>query len=238
MTSSATATATATRTRVGVLIADHNDVVRLGLRTLLEREPDITVVAEAGDSTELIARLLRCPPDVVVLDAQLPGLDARAIPAQIAEAAGVVMVSAADDRAAIARAVGAGALSYLVHGQFDLGELAGIVRLAAAGQPYLTPSASAAVVEYFRRDAGLAPYGGLTAREREVMDLVAQGLSNQDVADQLAVSIKTVKNHLHRVFRQLNVTDRRSASDVWRSQPVTLPPAAATVLPRSPTGTA
>jgi DNA-binding NarL/FixJ family response regulator len=210
-----------------VLIADHNGVVRLGFRTLLEREPDIAVVAEVADSGELLVEVGRCAPDVVVLDAQLPGLNRQAIPARVTEAAGVVMVSAADDRVAIARAVGAGVLSYLVHGQFDLCELAGIVRLAAVGQPYLTASASAAVMEFVRRDAGLGPHRGLTAREREVMDLVAQGMSNQDVAEKLAVSIKTVKNHLHRVFRQLKVTDRRSARDVWLGQPMKSSPAPA-----------
>ncbi|MFC7483567.1 response regulator transcription factor [Luedemannella flava] len=122
--------------RVRVLIADHNGVVRLGFRTLLEREPDIAVVAEVGDMPELLAQVSHGEPDVVVLDAQLPGLDGQAVPARVTETAGVVMVSVADDRAAIARAVGAGVLSYLVHGQFDLTELAGIVRLAAAGQPY------------------------------------------------------------------------------------------------------
>ena len=210
--------------RLRVLIADHNDIVRLGLRTLLEREPDIAVVAEVGDIAELLAQLGPCAPDVVVLDAQLPGLDGQRGPARVTEAAGVVMISAVEDRDTIARAVGAGVLSYLVHGQFDLTELAGIVRRAATGQLYLTASASAAVMEFVRRDAGLGPHGGFTAREREVMDLVAQGLSNQDVAEKLAVSIKTVKNHLHRVFRQLRVTDRRSARDVWFGRPVKSPP--------------
>jgi DNA-binding NarL/FixJ family response regulator len=207
-------------------VADQNTMVRLGLRTVLEREPDIAVVAEAADCAELLDRAERLTPDVVLLDVRLPGLNDFAIPTPVMESAGVVVVSAADDRASIAHAVGAGALSYLVHGQFDVGELAVVVRRAAAGQSYLTPSASAAVVEYFRQDAALALRRDLTARERQVMDLVAQGLSNQDVAHQLAVSIKTVKNHLHQVFRQLKVTDRRSASDVWRRRSVNSSPVA------------
>ncbi|OLB82550.1 MAG: hypothetical protein AUI14_00455 [Actinobacteria bacterium 13_2_20CM_2_71_6] len=148
----------------------------------------------------------------------LPEVDGLAVLADVGARTRIVVLSGVDDASVITRAVLAGALGYLVYGQFEPSELAGIVRRAAAGQPYLTATATAALVDGLRRAAsGPVPplFDALTTREREVVELVARGLTNSDIAYQLAVSVKTVKNHLHHIFERLGVTDRKAAAQLW-----------------------
>jgi DNA-binding NarL/FixJ family response regulator len=203
---------------IRVLVVDKNRVIRLGIRTLLEGERDITVVGEAGDGREALAQIRRLAPDVVLTEVDLPEVDGVTVLIDAGERTRLVVLSGVDDAAVITRAVLAGALGYLVYGQFEPAELAGIVRRAAAGQPYLTTTATAALMDRLRGTALPLPGGGvdgLTAREREVVELVARGLSNSDIADELSVSVKTVKNHLHHIFERLGVTDRKAAARIW-----------------------
>lgn len=198
---------------VRVLVADGNGVLRLGVRALLAGEPDIEVIGEAADLGEVLDLAVRWRPDVVLLNVCMPGIGLT-VPDELVKVSRVVVITEVDEFAAIARVMAAGALSYLVYGQFEPSVLPAVVRQAAAGRPCLTAEAASAVVNWVRRDVH-AGRDGLTAREREVMDLLAEGLSNQDIAERLTVSVKTVKNHLHRAFRQLHVADRGAARALW-----------------------
>ncbi len=199
-------------TPIRVLIADDHPVVRQGLRTYLELQPDIVIAGEVGGGFEAAAQAERLRPDVVLLDMVMPegdGIEAlRRIRAGSA-APRVVMLTSfpADDR--VLDAMRAGAAGYLLK-DAQPAELLAAIRSAHAGGSPLHPDAAARVVGELRRPAA----GGvqLTARERDVLTLIARGLPNKAIALQLSLSEKTVKAHVSAILRKLDVTDRTQAA--------------------------
>jgi DNA-binding NarL/FixJ family response regulator len=208
---------------IRVVVAEHNPVLRFGLRTLLSATAHIAVVGEAADGTEAVEGLRTHHPDVLLVDIQLPKLASLTELSAASTRTRIVVVTGRDDPDVVLRAIAEGAAGYLVHGQYTTGELVNFVLNAASEQPILSRSAVAALVNGFRGRHGppLATLP-LTPREREVMALVALGLSNREIAHRLVVSEKTVKNHVHHIYKRLKVTSRQHAIALWRQHsPVT-----------------
>ena len=196
---------------IRVLIADDHPVVRQGLRTYLELQPDIEVAGEAGGGFDAAAQAEKLSPDVVLLDMVMPegdGLEAlRRIRAGRGTPRVVVLTSfPADDR--VLDAMRAGAAGYLLK-DAQPAELLAAIRSAHSGGAPLHPEAAARLVGELRRPPAAAE---LTAREREVLELIARGMPNKAIALRLSLSEKTVKAHVSATLRKLDVTDRTQAA--------------------------
>jgi DNA-binding NarL/FixJ family response regulator len=197
---------------IRVLIADDHPVVRQGLRTYLELQPDIEVAGEAGGGVEAAAQAERLAPDVVLLDMVMPDGDGLEALRRIRSGRGaprvVVLTSfPADDR--VVEAMRAGAAGYLLK-DAQPAELLAAIRSAHSGGSPLHPAAAARLVGELRRSPD--PAAELTARERQVLELVARGMPNKAIALQLSLSEKTVKAHVSAILRKLDVTDRTQAA--------------------------
>lgn len=193
---------------VRVLVVDDHPVVREGLRAMLQAEPDLDVVDEAGSGEDAVRLAAELRPDVVLMDLRMPGLDGVAATERISTAgtARVLIVTTYDTDSDILRAVEAGATGYLLK-DTPRAELADAVRAAARGETVLAPPVAAKLVTGVR-GAGMDP---LTRREVEVLGQVARGLSNPEIGRALMISEATVKTHLLRVFEKLGVGDRTAA---------------------------
>ena len=199
---------------IRVLVVDDHAVVRDGLELLLERFDSVTCVGAAADGAEAVALAAELRPDVVLMDLSMPVMDGIEATRRIVEAdpgvAVVVLTTFADDRHVMA-AIDAGAVGYLLKDSGPDQLLAG-VEAAARGESPLDPKVAGALMASRRRPAEREVT--LTAREREVLALVAQGLANKAIARRLGISEKTVKAHLTSVFAALDVTDRTQAA-LW-----------------------
>jgi len=199
---------------ITVLVADDHPVVRDALARLLEAADDITVVAAAATGRQAVEAALEHAPDVVLMDIEMPDMNGIAAARALQESgspAHVVMLTTFSDRERIFAALDAGALGYLLK-DADPDEIVRGVRAAARGDSPLAAQAAREMVADRRAVPGGA--AGLSAREREVLALVAQGLPNKLIARRLEISEKTVKSHLTRVFAQIGVTDRTQAA-LW-----------------------
>ena len=202
--------------RIAVLIVDDHEVVRLGLRSLLDREKTIEVVGEAGTAAEAVAAAERLRPTVVVMDVRLPdrsGVEAcREIRAAVPDASVIMLTSYADDEAVIA-SIMAGASGYLLKQVRGL-ELVRAVERVADGQSLLDPGVTQKVLEKIKRLTSGRPEGvtSLSPQEQKVLALVAEGKTNKEIAAALELSDKTVKNYLSNVFDKLHLSRRAEAA--------------------------
>ena len=197
---------------IRVLVVDDHPVVRSGLVGMLDIEDDLQVVGEAGDGVEALARVAALAPDVVLMDLRMPLLDgASATQRIVAEHAGtrVLVLTTYDTDADIVRAVEAGATGYLLK-DTPRSVLVDAVRAAARGETVLAPPVAARLVSRLRAPVAESP----TAREVEVLSLVAEGLSNGEIGRRLYIGEATVKTHLLRTFAKLGVDDRTRAVTV------------------------
>jgi DNA-binding NarL/FixJ family response regulator len=195
-------------TEIRVLIVDDHPAVRRGLRTFLELAGDITVAGEAADGTTAVELVERLEPDVVLLDMVLPGMDGVAVLHELRERAlpaRVLVVTSFTDRARLVPAVRAGARGYLSK-DVDPNALVAAVRSVHAGHLLLEPEVAATLLG--------APTGtpALTARERDVLALIADGRSNREIARALVVAEKTVKTHVSSILMKLGLADRTQAA--------------------------
>lgn len=200
-------------TDIRVLLADDHDVVRRGLTALLDGAPGFAVVAAAADGAEAVTLAAEHEPDVILMDLSMPGVDGieatRQVVAEWPEAR-IVVLTSFSERERILDALDAGAVGYLLKDS-DPDELLRAIQAAARGEAPLAPKAAKAVLA--ARAEG-RPATDLTAREREVLQLVAQGLANKQIARRLGIAEKTVKTHLTSVFQRIGVTDRTQAA-LW-----------------------
>jgi two-component system response regulator DevR len=201
---------------VRVALVDDHEVVRRGLRDLLDGEPGIEVVAEAGGVEEALARVAATSPDVVVVDVRLPDGDGVALCRALREldrAPRCLVLTAFDDERALVEAIMAGASGYLlkqVRGQ----DLVDAVREVAAGRSLLDPVTTARVLARMRDSAKTDELAGLTERERDVLELLGEGLSNRQIAERLFLAEKTVKNYVTSVLAKLGM-ERRTQAVAW-----------------------
>ena len=194
---------------VRVVIVDDHPVVRDGLRGMLQGDEMLTVVGEAGGGDEAVRTVAMLEPDVVLMDLRMPagdGVDATARIVAAQPHVRVLVLTTYDTESDVLRAVEAGASGYLLK-DAPVGELRRAVRATASGETVLAPAVAARLVRQARRP----PVEALTARELEVLELVARGATNRDVGRALHVSEATVKSHLLHVFTKLGVNDRTAA---------------------------
>ena len=217
---------------IRVLVVDDNPIVRAGLRAHLDASGAAQVVGEAGDGRAALdaARLLR--PHVTLLDYRMPVADGLSIVAELARLTAVLTLTSDDSDTVVREMLRGGARGYLVHGEFDPAELVRAVTVVASGRSWLSPAAATVAAEALRQAQETAEAGaraarrwqetrrryGLTPREREVLDLVAEGLANVVIAQRLGLTEKTVKNHLHAVFAKLGARNRTEAVLRWTGQ--------------------
>jgi DNA-binding NarL/FixJ family response regulator len=201
---------------IRVLIADDHAVVRAGLEQLLGTAPDIEVVGTAPDGAEAVALAGRTVPDIVLMDLSMPVMDGVEATRRITAAGGaqVVVLTSFSDHQRILDALGAGASGYVLK---DAGpdDLLSAIRVAAGGGAPLDPKAARVLLDSRHPRAGRQ----LTAREEEVLALLAEGLANKAIARRLGIAERTVKAHLGSIFQQLGVTDRTQAALWARSHP-------------------
>jgi two-component system, NarL family, response regulator NreC len=194
-----------------VLLADDHVLIRAGLRMVVDAQPDLTVVGEAGDGREAVAMAESLKPDVMVMDIGMPTLNGIEAAHQVREklpATQIVMLSMHSDEGYVLRALKAGAKAYLLKDSAET-DLARAIRAAAEGKSFFSPAVGRVLLEDYvrklQRTGGEDSYDLLSPREREVLQLVAEGKSSKDIANLLNLSVYTVETHRARVMQKLNL---------------------------------
>jgi two-component system, NarL family, response regulator len=193
--------------KIRVLVADDHQVVRVGLRTVIDAEPDMEVVGEAADGRSTIKAFQTHQPDVTLLDLRMPGLSGAHVITEIlrqSPKANILVVTTYDADEDVFRAVQAGARGYLLKDTFAEGMLEAI-RNVHAGRRLIDPAVAARLMDRLNEPS-------LTAREMEVLELVARGMTNREIGAALSVGEETVKAHLKHVFVKLGASDRTEAA--------------------------
>ncbi|KMS68118.1 transcriptional regulator [Streptomyces viridochromogenes] len=227
-------------TPLRLVVADDNPVVRAGLTALLSTHADIRVVAEATNGHEAQEAARRHRPDVILLDVRMPGMDGITALPHLVRIAPVMMLTYSAESETVREALRRGAAGYLVHGEFTTDELVEAVRDIERGRSRFTPTAAAAAATSLAQAnvqlptpvgnsaeslSQVQPNVGqsssyrsgfrLSRREAEIMDLIASGMNNQQIAATCFISEKTVKNHINRIFAKLHSTSRVEAAAKW-----------------------
>ncbi len=203
-------------TTLRVVLADDHPVVRAGLSALLSSLPGVEVVGVAANGKDAVKEIVTTRPDVAVVDLQMPELDGFAVTREIARLApdvAVLVLTMFDDDDSVFAAMRAGARGYLVKGA-EQDEIARAIHAVAAGEAIFGPGVAQRVLGFFSATQPVAstePFPELTTRERQVLDLLAAGMSNSAIAHRLGVASKTVANNVSAVFAKLRVADRSQA---------------------------
>jgi len=209
---------------IRVFLLDDHEVVRRGVRDLLDAEPDISVVGEAGTAAEALVRVEGTTPDVAVLDVRLPDGDGvtvcRELRSRHPDVACLMLTSFADDEA-LFDAILAGAAGYVLK-QIRGADLVGAVRTVAAGGSLLDPRATAAVMERMRTPKPDDPLASLTEQERHILELIGEGLTNREIGARMFLAEKTVKNYVSNLLSKLGLQRRTQvavlATEVRRTE--------------------
>ena len=200
---------------IRVFLLDDHEIVRRGVRELLETEPDITVIGEAGTAASALARIPALMPDVAVLDVRLPDGDGvsvcRDIRSALPQVACLMLTSFGDDEA-LFDAIMAGAAGYVLK-QIRGTDLVGAVRTIAAGRSLLDPEAASRVMQRMRDQAVRSdPLAELTPQERRILELIGEGLTNRQIGERMYLAEKTVKNYVSALFAKLGMNRRTQAA--------------------------
>ena len=202
--------------RTRILLADDHTIFRYGLRAMLRSLPEYEVVGEATTGEEAVALTAELRPDVILMDVQMPGKGGIEATRRILETSpgvGVIVVTMFEDDDSVFAAMRAGARGYVLKGA-DKEEVFTVVRAVARGEAHFGPEIAKRLMSFFSAPRPAAPseaFPELTAREREVLNLIAGGRSNAEITRQLFLSPKTVRNHISNIFTKLRVADRAQA---------------------------
>jgi DNA-binding NarL/FixJ family response regulator len=203
---------------IRVVLADDHNLVRAGLRALLERLPDVEVVGEASNGREALALIMKVKPDMALLDIGMPelnGLDAAARIAREAPRTKLVVVSMHASETFVAQAIQLGVAGYVLK-ESCADELPVLIRAVMNGETYLSPAVSKTLVDALKNRlaggaggpaGGVGPAGVLTSRQREILQLVAEGKSTKEIAVALELSVKTVETHRAQIMERLDIHD-------------------------------
>ncbi len=199
---------------IRVFLLDDHELVRRGVRDLLEGEDDLTVVGEAGTAEEAVGRIPATSPDVAILDLRLPDGDGievcREVRSRHPEIACILLTSFSDDEAVYA-AIMAGAAGYLLK-QIRGNDLVSGIRQVSEGQSLLDPAVTARVLERLRHQEDKDELAGLTDQERNILELIAEGLTNRQIAERIHLAEKTVKNYVSSILAKLGLERRTQAA--------------------------
>lgn len=197
--------------KIRIVLADDHQLMRTGLRALIEKQPDLTVVGEAKDGREAVALVESLKPDVVVMDIGMPNLNGIEAARQITEGksgTAIIIVSMHSDEGYVLRALRSGARGYLLKDSAEV-DLIHAVHTVAGAKSFFSPAVSKMLLDdYMRklqRSGATDAYDLLTPREREILQLVCEGKSNKDVANLLSLSVYTVETHRSNIMEKLNL---------------------------------
>jgi len=205
--------------RLKVLVVDDHALFRRGLQMVLKGEDDIEVVGEAADGNEAVEKAQETMPDVILMDVRMPhrsGIEATQQIKDLLPHVKILMLTISDEEADLYEAIKAGASGYLLK-EISIDEVADAIRSVSAGQSRLSPSMAAKLLQEFAAmskraaEARQLPAPRLTDREMEVLQLVAQGLNNRDIAKELFIAENTVKNHIRNILEKLHLHSRMEA---------------------------
>jgi DNA-binding NarL/FixJ family response regulator len=201
---------------IRILIADDHAVYREGLLAVLSPEPEMEVVGEAATGKEVVERAAELRPDVILMDIQMPqinGIEATRRILEVDPGVGVVVLTMFEDDDSVFSAMRAGARGYVLKGA-DPSEILKVLRAVVGGEAYFGPEIAKRLMDFFSTPKPVSPaetFPELTSREREILDLIAQGHNNAKIAARLFVSPNTVRNHISHIFTKLQVADRAHA---------------------------
>jgi DNA-binding NarL/FixJ family response regulator len=206
--------------RIRVLVVDDHTLFREGLMALLGKVRDMLVVGGAADGIEAVAQAAGLSPDVILMDIQMPALNGIEATRQILQArpdTGVIVLTMVEDDDAVFAAICAGARGYMLKGA-DKAEMLKTIRAVAGGEALFGPSVARRLTSLFQNlnaiplpAAPAPPFPELSEREREILDLIAQGYGNREIAATLHITFKTVGNHISHIFNKLQVVNRAQA---------------------------
>jgi DNA-binding NarL/FixJ family response regulator len=197
-------------------VADDHALFRYGIKAMLANAEGFEVVGEAATGEEVVEKVAQARPDIVLMDIQMPGINGVEATRRVLErdpSIGVVVVTMFEDDDSVLAAMRAGARGYILKGA-DAGEVLKVVRAVAEGEAHFGSEIASRLVAFFsapKPAASSEAFPELTAREAEVLDLIARGLNNAEIAKRLYISQKTVRNHVSNVFLKLQVADRAQA---------------------------
>jgi DNA-binding NarL/FixJ family response regulator len=199
---------------IRILIADDHTLFREGLVALMDSVPEIEVVATVEDGHQAIEAAANLQPDVILMDLQMPGINGIEATRQIIQTSphiGVIVVTMFEDDDSVFAAMRAGARGYILKGA-DQNDMIRAIQAVARGEALFGPSIATRLMNYFTAPSQPQAFPELTEREREILELIAQGLNNPEIAESLTISLKTVRNHVSNIFNKMQVTDRVQAA--------------------------
>lgn len=210
---------------IRVVVADDHPMFRAGVVASLSAVPDIEVVAQAEDARSALAQARDLLPDIALLDINMPGggLEAARDITAACPATRVVMLTVSEDEDDLLAAMKAGASGYVLKGA-GASELVSVLRSVSAGEVYVAPALAWGMLREMSKPRVTDPFDELTAREREVLELVAQGLSNQEIGDRLSLAEKTIKHYMTNILGKLQVRSRVEAALLAYKQGMAGPP--------------